>query len=398
MPALKEMATKHILIITYNDYPVYEGLGVRIENLARVYVKSGHRVTVFAPNIENKRAREEELNGYKVVRVTVPVFKGLLRYRIAARAYSMVLQTLLTFLVYARHLRSERIDVIQAEHVYSIPPALVIKGISGAKVFVDDIITVSDMLKSQGYTVISRLFTFMEKMLFRMCDEFIYTSDVCRDYCEARGGRVTVFVPNGVDCKRFTPWHREGKDAKVIFFNCSTYSNQNIGAIRNFLSIGRLLKKQTDIPFIFHLVSSPAHNIPQDLMEGIRSENRWFLFEEGVPDIASSIRSSDITLLPYATGHHITGGVRLKALEYMACGKPVLSTPEGVEGIDGLTRGKHVIITETSEDMIPLLLEAFKEQRWFDDLAREGRCFVEGHYDWSKVVHPILMRLQEKDL
>ncbi|MBI5049155.1 MAG: glycosyltransferase [Deltaproteobacteria bacterium] len=391
---MKEIARTHILIITYNDYPVYEGLGVRIENLAQVYTKSGYKVIIFAPNIENKRERKEELNGYKVMRAIIPVPKWLLRYRIPARAYSMLLQTLLTFFVYFKYLRKERIDVIQAEHVYSIPPALIIKAFTGARVFVDDIITVSDMLRSQGNTIISRLFMFMEKTLFRMCDEFTYTSDVCRDYCEKRGGRATVFVPNGVDCSRFIPGYKKEKDKKVIFFNCSTYSSQNIDAIKNFLLIGRLLRKQTDIPFILHLISSPIHNIPVTLMEEIKKENEWFLLEEGVPDIASRISNADITVLPYSPGHHLTGGVRLKALEYMACGKPVLSTPEGVEGINGLIPGKHAVVTKTPEEMVSLLLDFLESDRDFNPIAIDGRNFVKENFDWERVATPMLERLK----
>lgn len=391
---MKEMATKHILIITYNDYPVYEGLGVRIENIARIYAKSGHKVSIYAPNIEKKREKKEELNGLNILRVSIPVPIWLQRYRIFARAYSMLLQTLLTFFAYFKYLRKERIDVIQAEHVYSIPPALIIKALSGTKVFADDIITVSDMLRSQGYMVISRLFTFMEKMLFRMCDAFIYTSDICRDYCEKRGGRATVFVPNGVDCSRFIPRDKEGNDAKVIFFNCSTYSNQNIEAIKNFLLIGRLLRKQTDIPFKFHLISSPVQNIPVTLMEEIKMEKEWFFLEDGVPDIASRISDADVTLLPYSPGHHLTGGVRLKALEYMACGKPVLSTSEGVEGIKGLIPGKHAVITKTPEEMVSLLIDFLKGGRDFNHIAIEGRSFVIENFDWERVAMPMLERLQ----
>ena len=388
------MTTKHILIITYNDYPVYEGLGVRIENLARVYAKNGHKVTIYAPNIEKKREKKEKLKGLDILRVNIPVPIWLQRYRIFARAYSMLLQTILTPFEYFKYLRKERIDVIHAEHIYSIPPALIIKALSGTKVFVDDIITVSDMLNSQGYKVISRLFTFMEKMLFKICDEFIYTSNVCRDYCEKRGGRATVFMPNGVDCEVFIPGNKEGNAVKVIFFNCSTYSNQNIEAIRNFLSIGRSLRGQTDIPFIFYLISSPVKNIPVSLKEEIQKEKEWFLLEDGVPDIASRISDADVTVLPYSPGHHLTGGVRLKALEYMACGKPVLSTPEGAEGINGLIPGKHAIITKTPEEIVSLLLDFLKGGRDFNHIAKEGRSFVKENFDWESVARPMLTKLQ----
>lgn len=386
------MSKKHILIITHSDYPIYEGLGVRIENLCKVYVKNGHKITVIAPNIEARRLNEEILYGYRIIRVSIPVLKIFLRFRNIIRLYLMILQTILVFFAYFKYLRKESIDVIQPEQVYSIPPAIIIKFFTGARIFVDDVTTVSDMLMAEGHTIIARVFTLMERVLFRMCDEFIYTSEVSRNYCTERGGNATIFLPNGVDCGRFNP---EGKGEKIIFFNCSTYSYQNIQAIKNFLLLGRLLKNQVEIPFIFHLISSPLQNIPSGLIDEIRRGREWLFFEEGVPDIVTSIRKADVTLLPYSSGHHITGGARLKALEYMACGKLVISTPEGVEGIKGLISGKHAIITKTPEDMVPILVNVLNGHKEFDSMAEEGRLFVEENYDWDKISRSMLLRLQK---
>jgi glycosyltransferase involved in cell wall biosynthesis len=387
------MAAKHILIIHFNDYPNYEGLGVRIENIARVYVNNGHKVTIFAPNFAARRAKEEILNGCKIIRINVPILKGLLRYRMLSRAYSMIVQTISATFIYFKYLRTEGVEIIQAEEQYSIPPALVVKAFTGASIFVDDITTISNTLISEGHPVISKMFTLLEKVLFRMCDEFIYTSDVCRNYCMERRGKATVFLPNGVNCKRFTPGEKERKEEKVIFFNSSTYSYQNIQAIKNFLFIGRLLKKQVAAPFKFHLISSPVQYMPSGLMDEIQNEREWFYFEKEVSDIASRIQEADIVLLPYSPGHHITGGVRLKALEYMACGKVVVSTPEGVEGINGLFPGRHAIITASLEDMVPVLVDALKDQGRFDPVAENARVFVKENYDWDKITRPMLLRL-----
>ena len=87
---------KHILIITYNDYPVYEGLGVRIKNLARVMVEKGHTVTIFAPNIENRQPKVESFAGGRIIRANIYVPSFLRKNRVIARAWSMIVQTIVT--------------------------------------------------------------------------------------------------------------------------------------------------------------------------------------------------------------------------------------------------------------------------------------------------------------
>jgi glycosyltransferase involved in cell wall biosynthesis len=78
------------------------------------------------------------------------------------------------------------------------------------------------------------------------------------------------------------------------------------------------------------------------------------------------------------------GGTRLKILEALARGVPVVSTPLGCEGL-GLVHERDVIVAEG-----PVALAAAIDRLLVDDelslsLSREGRKTVEQRYDWSRL-------------
>jgi len=389
----KPESPKRILILTYNDYPVYEGLGVRISNLSRVLIEKGHRVTIFAPNIDNQQPETEDFPGGRIIRTNIYVPTFLKKNRVIARACSMLLQTLRSPFVYRTHLKKEQPDLILAEHIYAIPPAIVIKTFTGAKIFVDDIITVSDALKDAGYPRLVKAFTWFEKALFKRCHDFIYTSPTSERYYRDRGAKPTLYVPNGVNCDVFKPLEAP-QHPVTVFFNGSTYSTQNTAAAANFIQIGQKLMEMAVPNLQFRLVCWPAYNLPEPVRQVIQQDLPWLSYAEGVAHIEAEIGKASITLLPYSRGHHLTGGVRLKALEYMACGKVVVSTPEGVEGITGLVPGEHYLLAETIEEFPNIIAAITNDPEKASQIARNARNFVLDHYDWRKTMQDLTDRLE----
>ena len=385
---------KHILIITYNDYPVYEGLGVRIRNMARVLIENGHQVSIYAPNIEHLRPVSEWVDGVRIVRSNIFVPGFLKRNRVVARTYSMVLQFFLSLLAYLRHFRGRKIDLIISAHIYSIPAAIVLRGCSGAKIYVDDIITVADALRDAGYRSLVGVFTAFERLLFRFCTEFIYTSETSRRYYLERGATPRIYLPNGVNCDEFTV-KATLNAKKVVFFNGSTYSTQNTAAAENFIQIGRELMQQGQTAFRFKLVCWPKYYLPAAVQEALVTESSWLEFEEGVEKIENEIAKADIVLLPYNAGHHLSGGVRLKALEYMAASKMLISTEEGVEGISGLLHGEHFWLAEDISAVPSLIATILQSPTEMERMAKNARIHVQNHYDWRTTMVELIARIQQ---
>jgi len=76
------------------------------------------------------------------------------------------------------------------------------------------------------------------------------------------------------------------------------------------------------------------------------------------------------------------GGTRLKILEAMAAGVPVVSSTLGEEGLT-LTHGKEILIADTPEQWMDALASLAGSQSHWDSLAEAGRAVVEEGYDWD---------------
>jgi polysaccharide biosynthesis protein PslH len=104
-----------------------------------------------------------------------------------------------------------------------------------------------------------------------------------------------------------------------------------------------------------------------------------------VKDIRPLVSNAWISLAPIHSG----GGTRLKILEAMALGTPVVSTTKGAEGLDVIS-GKHVLIADTAEDFANACLELLSNQNLRTELAQNAYQLTRQKYDWQAVMPQFL--------
>lgn len=109
-----------------------------------------------------------------------------------------------------------------------------------------------------------------------------------------------------------------------------------------------------------------------------------------VDDVRPLIASSWISLVPLHTG----GGTRLKILEAMALGTPVVATSKGAEGLD-VQAGRHLLIADTPETFAQSVVRLLREPELRKQLADNAYQLVREKYDW-RVVMPRFLELVER--
>jgi glycosyltransferase involved in cell wall biosynthesis len=77
------------------------------------------------------------------------------------------------------------------------------------------------------------------------------------------------------------------------------------------------------------------------------------------------------------------GGTRLKILEAMAYGRPVVSTRFGCEGLD-VENGREVLLADRPEDLARAIVGALDNPVLCEGLRTRARALVERNYDWQQ--------------
>lgn len=96
-----------------------------------------------------------------------------------------------------------------------------------------------------------------------------------------------------------------------------------------------------------------------------------------VDDVRARIASAWLSIAPIFTG----GGTRLKILEAMAAGTPVVATSKGAEGLD-VRPGEHLLIADDPAAFAAHVVALLSDPALRARLSRAARALVETHYDW----------------
>lgn len=97
-----------------------------------------------------------------------------------------------------------------------------------------------------------------------------------------------------------------------------------------------------------------------------------------VDDVKPLIASSSVSIAPLLSG----GGTRLKILEAMALGTPVVSTSKGAEGLDA-RHGEHFLRADAPTEFAECVIKLLKDQALRLRLSDNARRLVQEKYNWA---------------
>jgi len=109
-----------------------------------------------------------------------------------------------------------------------------------------------------------------------------------------------------------------------------------------------------------------------------------------VPDIAPYVQQSRVLVVPMRAG----SGMRVKILEAMARGVPVVSTSVGCEGIE-VESGRHLLIADEPEAFADAVVRVLRDHALAASLSRAARALVLERYDVGAVSAKVLRALDE---
>jgi glycosyltransferase involved in cell wall biosynthesis len=187
-------------------------------------------------------------------------------------------------------------------------------------------------------------------------------------------GIRTETIPNGVDTGFYTVDAARtfnSADHNLIFLGAMDY-------LPNFDGIRFFCKEVFDI-LQKHLPDIQLTIIGRNPPESIERLEKENLTVTGfVEDVRQWIQRADLMVVPIRIG----GGTRIKILEGMAQGIPVISTRIGAEGIQA-DHEENIFFADTSQEMIEGIIKLLKDPDLRKKIADGGRKLVEEKYDWN---------------
>jgi len=212
-----------------------------------------------------------------------------------------------------------------------------------------------------------------EREAVRAASTVCATSDADAAAFEAMGAADVVVVPNGVDTD-VIPFVPVGPGAVVIYVaHFGYFPNQAAARALTEEILPRLRETVPDA--IVRLVGREA---PGNEAAGVEVVGE-------VEDVVPHLHAARVTVIPLRAG----SGTRLKVLEAMAAGVPVVSTRLGVAGLE-VRDGEHVLLAESSAELADAAAAVLRDDALAGRLAAAGRKLVESRYDWSIVTRPLL--------
>ena len=114
----------------------------------------------------------------------------------------------------------------------------------------------------------------------------------------------------------------------------------------------------------------------------LKNKNHDNLIIEGVVKNAESyMKQKSVMIVPLFSG----SGIRIKILEGMSMGIPIISTSKGAQGIEYVNK-KNILICDNEFDFIKSIKKIQKDKNLFDKISKEGEKLIKTHFSSEIVI------------
>lgn len=246
--------------------------------------------------------------------------------------------------------------------------------------------------KEKHGRLVTGLTRWAERQVIQKADLTSAVSEVDIRLFEELYGIRPELLPNGVDTDVFDQVTEDdvyavksqyGLDGNTILFTGSYLYRPNREAI-DFL-----IKKV--MPKVVQSCSSAKLGI---IGGDVPYKRPWLISPGNIPheELPEFIKACDVGVAPIFSG----SGTRLKILEYMAAGIPVVATSKGAEGL-AVESGHDLLISDNEKDFASNIAKLLRDRNIASSLAESGKNLVSARYSWKTIMDSFNYTLSSLD-
>ncbi len=192
---------------------------------------------------------------------------------------------------------------------------------------------------------------------------------------ERTAGVSVGSIPSGIDTEYYRPGLQAVEESTVVYVASMDWL-PNVDSARWFLDEVWPQVRRAVGTARFVLV---GRHPPFDLVE--RADGRSVVVTGSVEDVRPWLATAAVVAVPTRIG----SGMRIKILEALAMGKPVVSTRVGCEGIAGLEDGRNVVLADDAGEFARRIAALLKDRERRTALGTAARALVVEYYQWRDV-------------
>ncbi len=380
---------KILFISRWYPFPPDNGSKIRIFNLLK-YLSACHEVDLIS--FVSETVTNEQMvamNGYFNRVNTIP-YRSFQPGRLKALAGFFSPKPRSVIDTYNANLQrcveqasqERRYDVVIASQIDMAPYALVVP--DAIKVFEEvELTTLYEGFARQTHPLKKLRYGLTWWKLAHYTADLLNAFDACTVVSKGEAERVrqvapdfqpVEVVPNGVDVGHYEGNFDSPEIDTLIYSGALTYK-ANFDAVDFFLhEIFPLI--QTERPQVKLFITGKIDGVPIHRLPA----NKGVIFTGYLDDIRPRLTQSWVSVVPLREG----GGTRLKILEALAAGTPVVATSKGAEGLD-LTPEKEILIANDPADFAAVVLRLLQNPGLRETLSCNGRSAVAARYDWQMI-------------
>jgi sugar transferase (PEP-CTERM/EpsH1 system associated) len=185
-------------------------------------------------------------------------------------------------------------------------------------------------------------------------------------------------IPNGVDTQALQPLPRAASAPSLLFVGTMRYSPCADAVLYFCNEILPLIRESLGEVEMWIVGIDPPPEVRALDGDGVHVTGR-------VESVVPYYQRADVAVVPLRAG----GGTRLKILEAMALGRPVVSTTIGREGLD-VTDGEHLLVADDPAAFADHAIRLLRDSDLYHMMTDRARHLVVSRYDWDAIADQLL--------